>query len=664
MAQWYSDIPTRTAPPVLNAIPPKPPFQPTLSTAQDDHPKLTGGAQSLDVPGDGLWDFSEQGEGQQWEHIIQCSAVADIESWSTVMLELVRHPERNSSNILRADILLDECEEANEEIAANVRGGGPLKWTLQRRIVRRLLPRRPGIDSHLDQLCSFFKRHHDGTASRLVIYTPLQSSSAQPVESHAEAGPKEWLSRYSAMTSAEQVPFYHPAVKALAFAYLSNTSPTHEALSDRFPGANVLSISALPFDSAPTPSAIQRICTTLLKTIHTHTWGVSHSYVTRVPQDRLVPKEMYQDVYLNLKHRWASYLVKEWREGTDPEKHVHEDLALAAWLICLWRIKFGDSFCKGEVTVGLKERPWLTNSQVWSRPPGGFVDVGCGNGLLVWLLNNEGYEGHGFDLRPRKSWELFQTEASTAEGQISTRCADLRVQTLDAIRFIQNLLDAPQEVPANDLSIFPLQCFLIGNHADELTPILPLLSAALPNCAGMLNIPCCAWSVEGVRFNKAKYSVTREEVTELMGLSLSDSSDDTPSKEQQDLLRSQMLELGLGPPVDAPVPRKAKASASSSELSDVATGSAKTPTGSRNVAYLSYVSHLHLLCGWLVEKEALRIPSTKNWGVVSTRKVGSESAARERVKKMIEAVGGGWKARSREGEGKWFLSAAEQWDHE
>jgi tRNASer (uridine44-2'-O)-methyltransferase len=98
---------------------------------------------------------------------------------------------------------------------------------------------------------------------------------------------------------------------------------------------------------------------------------------------------MYQDVYLNLKHRWASYLVKEWREGTDPEKHVHEDLALAAWLMCLWRIKFGDPAYEREVTVGLKERPWLTNGQSWSRPPGGFVDVGCGNGLLVWLLNNE-----------------------------------------------------------------------------------------------------------------------------------------------------------------------------------------------------------------------------------------------------------------------------------
>ncbi|PWN18468.1 DUF1613-domain-containing protein [Microstroma glucosiphilum] len=651
MASWYSDIPIHTAPPVLNAIPPRPPFEHTLGAAQHEQTKSTGAAKSLKLPSDGLWATNQQGEGQQWEHVIQCKAVADVESWSTVMLELVRHPERNSSNILRADILLDEVKESEEGHASLGAQEGQLQWTLHRQFVRRLLPRRPGIDSHLDQLCSFFQSSDAAGFSRLVVYTPLQCSVARPFDLSTVAGTKEWLSRHSAMTDPEQVPFYHPAVKALAFAYLSDSSHTGGIPDDSSAAANILSISALPFGSAQLSPTIRRICTTLLKTIHTHTWGVSHSYVTRVPQDRLVPKEMYQDVYLNLKHRWAGYLVKEWREGTDPEKHVHEDLALAAWLMCLWRIKFGGAAGEEEVTVGLKERPWLTDSQSWSRPPGGFVDVGCGNGLLVWLLNNEGYEGHGFDLRPRKSWELFQTGASTIEGQVSTRCADLRVQTLDAIRFIQDLLEAPQDASGNDLSLFPPHCFLIGNHADELTPILPLLSAALPSCAGMLNIPCCAWSVEGVRFNKAKYSVTREEVAELLDLP------------QRSLLKSQMLELGLGPPVDAPVPRKAKASASPSGPSAACASSAKTPGGSRNVAYLSYVSHLHLLCGWLVEKEALRIPSTKNWGIVSTRKVGSEVAARDRVRTLIEGVGGGWKARSREGEGKWFLSAAEKGDH-
>lgn len=56
--------------------------------------------------------------------------------------------------------------------------------------------------------------------------------------------------------------------------------------------------------------------------------------------------------------RW---MLHSWRESTDATKHVFEDVAIAAWLILLWRDMYAD--CGG-------------------RPPGGFVDVGCGNGLL------------------------------------------------------------------------------------------------------------------------------------------------------------------------------------------------------------------------------------------------------------------------------------------
>lgn len=55
-----------------------------------------------------------------------------------------------------------------------------------------------------------------------------------------------------------------------------------------------------------------------------------------------------------------SWLLAEWKEVTDPSKHVFEDLAIAAWLMVVWNGMYGEG--KG--------------------PPGGFVDVGCGNGLL------------------------------------------------------------------------------------------------------------------------------------------------------------------------------------------------------------------------------------------------------------------------------------------
>lgn len=33
-----------------------------------------------------------------------------------------------------------------------------------------------------------------------------------------------------------------------------------------------------------------------------------------------------------------------------------------------------------------------------------FVDLGCGNGLLTFLLVSEGYEGYGIDIADRKIW--------------------------------------------------------------------------------------------------------------------------------------------------------------------------------------------------------------------------------------------------------------------
>ena len=67
-------------------------------------------------------------------------------------------------------------------------------------------------------------------------------------------------------------------------------------------------------------------------------------------------------------------MVSGWTEKTDPEKFVHEDLAIATYLCLLW----GDDE---------KVR---------------FVDLGCGNGLLVYILSREGHCGTGLDLRSRK----------------------------------------------------------------------------------------------------------------------------------------------------------------------------------------------------------------------------------------------------------------------
>lgn len=36
-----------------------------------------------------------------------------------------------------------------------------------------------------------------------------------------------------------------------------------------------------------------------------------------------------------------------------------------------------------------------------------FVDLGCGNGLLVYILSCEGHSGYGIDLRKRGIWDIY-----------------------------------------------------------------------------------------------------------------------------------------------------------------------------------------------------------------------------------------------------------------
>ena len=37
-----------------------------------------------------------------------------------------------------------------------------------------------------------------------------------------------------------------------------------------------------------------------------------------------------------------------------------------------------------------------------------FIDLGCGNGLLTYLLTSEGYQGYGIDIAERKIWSKLR----------------------------------------------------------------------------------------------------------------------------------------------------------------------------------------------------------------------------------------------------------------
>ncbi|CAB1351763.1 unnamed protein product [Coregonus sp. 'balchen'] len=44
-----------------------------------------------------------------------------------------------------------------------------------------------------------------------------------------------------------------------------------------------------------------------------------------------------------------------------------------------------------------------------------FVDLGCGNGLLVHILSNEGHPGKGIDVRKRKIWNMYGPQTHLEE---------------------------------------------------------------------------------------------------------------------------------------------------------------------------------------------------------------------------------------------------------
>jgi tRNASer (uridine44-2'-O)-methyltransferase len=226
-----------------------------------------------------------------------------------------------------------------------------------------------------------------------------------------------------------------------------------------------------------------------------------------------LPQAAVQNTYSQLKAKYAKTLCQSWAETTDPGKHVFEDLGIAALLIGLWCELYKDTDFPG------------------------FVDIGCGNSLLVHILIEEGYSGWGFDARRRKSWpthsrkaqktlkelvlipSILQTSRTTSEAPPSSP-GPLSVDTFatsDVAKAInqqaaesehgplpENKNEGPK-CPYNQISspgihnrVFPKGTFIISNHADELTPWTPILVNLSES--PFIIIPCCSHALSGARF--------------------------------------------------------------------------------------------------------------------------------------------------------------------
>uniref|UniRef100_A0A1A9WTP7 tRNA (uracil-O(2)-)-methyltransferase n=1 Tax=Glossina brevipalpis TaxID=37001 RepID=A0A1A9WTP7_9MUSC len=172
----------------------------------------------------------------------------------------------------------------------------------------------------------------------------------------------------------------------------------------------------------------------------------------------LIDPEKYNQLYKSLKLKYSQEILKLWQiaeESTDPLKFIYEDLAIAAYLMTLWRSD-------------------LFNEQIC------FADLGTGNGLLVFILLKEGFKGSGYDIRKRKLWSLYPNEVAE----------NLYEKALESYNF-----DLHSDVN-----------FLIGNHSDELSPWISVWAATLRYDVNYFLLPCCAFEFSGAKYQRRNSS--------------------------------------------------------------------------------------------------------------------------------------------------------------
>ncbi|KAG7879411.1 hypothetical protein KL905_003192 [Ogataea polymorpha] len=494
--------------------------------------------------------------GPEWCGIFEIPVTFEASHFEQAMSNLLKNPNINSTVILRADVLknykytyTDGSEEpfldkyiAEDPESISIASDNPEEPIRSRylddieiksvpitkefrpkvEMVRRIIPRNPSKDYVINQTCLMME---DSEGSILIVYTPH-------------------------ISKPEETPFYLPPVRSIGLLYSHGN----------------LSIHYLPFGSLEelrTMKPIERpirIAYRLMSTAQRHSDGVVKGYEKRVNHDLIVSKVAFQDRYISLKQKYAKALVDDWRENTDPRKHVFEDIAIAAFLIEFWSIIYPDK-------------------ELFE-----FRDLGCGNGLLVYLLTMEGYTGIGIDARARKSWKMYPPEVqSKLKEQVIIPSVLLRPHPAARAHYFSDngrafkmpvdkklpedlgltekhqlvevftagdLLSSPQVNAAE----FPKNTFIIGNHSDELTTWIPLLGYPF------MVIPCCSYNLNG---EKVRYPAIKS-------------------------------------------------------IAQASSVTSYTST-SRYATLVDHVEYIATIFGWQVEREMLRIPSTRNAALIGYR---------------------------------------------
>ncbi|PGH07454.1 hypothetical protein GX51_01755 [Blastomyces parvus] len=556
-----------------------------------------------------------------------------LEAFLGVTTHLLANPNINCSHVFRADILYDSAnvvqpqnskerssyspppEAVDADAGQTNRGGSSAmppesfaSFRLSRTVVRRFVPRKH-IDRPIEQTCHFYEGTCNVDTSEvvgvkrhrcLVVYTPH-------------------------VRSEDEIPYYHPQIRALALSYDIERSTKSETED-----SGTLSIHFSPFIPGLPQFIPYRLQRTLLALVSTHVrlsrkpLAATGSPRTKTvaPKDNLVPQHVVQNTYARLKEGYAAHLINSWVETTEPSKHVFEDISIAAFLIELWR---------GMYRSPDSEQANSTNEEKDHLPAfPGFVDIACGNGVLTYILLAEGYDGWGFDARQRKSWSIFPTSTQDRLKQIICIPKPFKdvLNHMEGDNWIPQL---PRKKTPTDLhdGVFDKDTFIISNHADELTVWTPLLgSLANPERPlPFLAIPCCSHSISGMRhrYPAPKPAPTKEKDTNKTPLADGITNSAKPYHKSE----------GVAEPIPAAVAVAAAAAAAAEEEEEQnpqpSTGDLKalrarklderTNPDCQSSMYASLTAKVMRVAsevgyGSDIDKTLLRIPSTRNVGIV------------------------------------------------
>lgn len=456
-----------------------------------------------------------------------------------------------------------QAEHRPRLIEGGIRGF-EMTWT----VVRKLIPRNPKVDNAMVQTCHLF------TSTTPVI---VQADGKEGTV-NAERYMIVYIPHIS---QPEEVPYYHPIVRRLAILYTYLPTP-----SPLLPSPGILSIHFDLFASHALDNRLERTGLKMLEVIHKHSRGRQAGYKKRVHHDQIIPQKPFQDTYAYLKGKYAKALIEGWVEQTPPGKHVFEDLGISAFLMELWVSMYGEG--EGEERRASAQKAFP-----------GFVDIGCGNGLLVYILNEEGWNGWGFDARKRKTWETFPEKC---QGKLQEMLLIPEVLACSTSSSHGEDGEQSEPGPPSHNGVFPIGTFIVSNHADELTPWTPLIASL--SASPFIAIPCCSHDFGGTRFR--------------------------------------------APAIKKYVP------------DDGQPKGHKNAPPSAYASLCSWTSSLTESMGFVVEKEHLRIPSTRNIAIVGRKYVKDDDGrslgerlqfAREMVKKemggqvSVEQVRMQWVAR-------------------